>query len=111
MATGKSAAAQAAKALLAERIALVDQLGAAVDAHQRARDAITAAQATADAAAAEVQAAFDAAKAGGWTTAELHKVGLRAPAAPRKRKKTAAPHQNDADKTTPSNGLNSTSAA
>ncbi len=112
--SGKSAAAAAAKTLLAERIALVEALGAAVDAHQHALTAVTTAQTAAAEAARQVQAAFDAAKAGGWSASELHHVGLRAPATPRKRHKTTTqPGPTDATDTpvNTKNGSNAPTAA
>ncbi len=83
--TNKRAAAAAAKSLLAARITLVEELGEALDAHSKAVDAATRAQQQADNTAATARKAFDAAKAGGWTAAELHSTGLRPPAAPRGR--------------------------
>lgn len=85
--TGRKAAAAAAKTLLAERIALVETLGDALDKHRRAVAAVTTAQAAADALADEAGAAYAAARDGGWTTAELNKAGLCAPARPRKRRR------------------------
>jgi hypothetical protein len=89
--TGKQAAAAAAKTLLADRIALVETLGAALDTHRRAEQAVTTARTTAATAAQHARNAYDAAKTGGWTAAELTKAGLRAPAATRTRT-TTAPH-------------------
>ncbi len=87
--TGKQAAAAAAKTLLAERIALVETLGAALDTHRRAEQAVTTARAAAAATAAQqARDAYDAAKTGGWTAAELNKAGLRAPTASRPRNKS-----------------------
>jgi len=77
--TGKQAAAAAAKTLLADRIALVETLGAALDTHRRAEQAVTTARTTAATAAQHARNAYDAAKTGGWTAAELTKAGLRAP--------------------------------
>jgi len=92
--TGKQAAA-AAKTLLAERIALVETLGAALDTHRRAEEAVTTARAAAATAAQQARDAYDAAKTGGWTAAELTKAGLRAPnpARPRTTKSTKPPHK------------------
>ncbi len=87
--TGKQAAAAAAKTLLADRITLVETLGAALDTHRRAEQAVTTARTTAATAAQHARDAYDAAKTGGWTAAELNKAGLRAPAATRT---TTAPH-------------------
>jgi len=89
--TGKQAAAAAAKTLLADRIALVETLGAALDTHRRAEEAVTTARA---AAAQQARDAYDTAKTGGWTAAELTKAGLRAPNPARTRttKTTATPH-------------------
>ncbi len=86
--TGKQAAAAAAKTLLAERIALVETLGAALDTHRRAEQAVTTARAAAATAAQQARDAYDAAKTGGWTAAELNKAGLRAPTASRLRNKS-----------------------
>jgi hypothetical protein len=46
--TGKQAAAAAAKTLLADRIALVETLGAALDTHRRAEQAVTTDRTTAN---------------------------------------------------------------
>ena len=70
--TNKRAAAAAANSLLAARITLVEELGEALDAHSKAVDAATRTQQQADNTAATARKAFDAAKAGGWTAAELH---------------------------------------
>jgi len=93
--TGKRAAAAAAKTLLADRIALVETLGAALDTHRRAEQAVTTARAAAATAAQQARDAYDTAKTGGWTGAELTKAGLRAPAAARtrKNKNTTPPQQ------------------
>jgi len=90
--TGKQAAAAAAKTLLADRIALVETLGAALDTHRRAEEAVTTARA---ATAQQARDAYDTAKTGGWTAAELTKAGLRAPnpARTRKNKNTKPPQQ------------------
>jgi len=91
--TGKQAAAAAAKTLLADRIALVETLGAALDTHRRAEQAVTTARTAA--AAQHARDAYDTAKTGGWTATELTKAGLRAPnpARPRKNKNTTPPQQ------------------
>ena len=81
---GKSAAAKAAKTLLADRIALVETLGAAIDSHEKAVDAVVTAQQAADTAAASVRDAFAAARAGGWSSTELTKAGFTTPANTRK---------------------------
>jgi len=93
--TGKRAAAAAAKTLLADRIALVETLGAALDTHRRAEQAVTTARTAAATAAQHARDAYDTAKTGGWTAAELTKAGLRAPnpARPRKNKTTKPPQQ------------------
>jgi len=91
--TGKQAAA-AAKTLLADRIALVETLGAALDTHRRAEEAVTTARTAATTAAQQARDAYDTAKTGGWTAAELTKAGLRAPNPARTRKnKTTKPPQ------------------
>ena len=97
--TGKQAAAAAAKTLLADRIALVETLGAALDTHRRAEQAVTTARTAAATAAQHARDAYDAAKTGGWTAAELNKAGLRAPAAARTRttKTTTPPHNTGAE--------------
>ncbi len=92
--TGKQAAAAAAKTLLADRIALVETLGAALDTHRRAEEAVTTARTAAATAAQHARDAYDTAKTGGWTAAELTKAGLRAPnpARTRKNKNTKPSH-------------------
>jgi len=99
--TGKQAAAAAAKTLLADRIALVETLGAALDTHRRAEETVTTARTTAATAAQHARDAYDAAKTGGWTAAELNKAGLRAPAATRTRatKTTTPPHNTGSEAT------------
>ncbi len=93
--TGKQAAAAAAKTLLADRIALVETLGAALDTHRRAEQAVTTARTAAATAAQHARDAYDTAKTGGWTAAELTKAGLRAPNPTRTRatKNTKPPQQ------------------
>ena len=83
--SNKRAAAAAAKNLLAARITLVEELGEALDAHSKAVDALEHAQKNVDETAEAARTAFDAAKAGGWTAAELNSTGLKPPAAPRGR--------------------------
>jgi len=61
--------------LLADRIALVETLGAALDTHRQALDAVTTARTAAEDAATKAREAFDAATAGGWTTAQLNHAG------------------------------------
>ncbi len=77
--TGKQAAAAAAKTLLADR----------------AEEAVTTARAAAATTAQQARDAYDTAKTGGWTAAELTKAGLRAPnpARPRKNKNTKSPQK------------------
>ncbi len=69
-------------------------LGAALDTHSRAEQAVTTARTATATAAQHARDAYDAAKTGGWTAAELNKAGLRAPAAARTRttKTTTPPH-------------------
>ncbi len=83
--SSKRAAAAAAKNLLAARITLVEELGEALDAHSKAVDALERAQKNVDETAEAARTAFDAAKGGGWTAAELNSTGLKPPAAPRGR--------------------------
>ncbi|WP_460869697.1 hypothetical protein [Rhodococcus aerolatus] len=89
-ASGKAAAAAAAKALLADRITLVENLGESIDRHRRKAHAVTAAQTAERDAAQEVRAAFTAAQDGGWTAAELKAAGLAPPRASRVRSRPAA---------------------
>ena len=89
--SNKRAAAAAAKSLLAARITLVEELGEALDAHSKAVDAVEHAQKNVDETAEAARTAFDAAKAGGWTAAELNSTGLKPPAAPRTRPTTRTP--------------------
>ncbi len=92
--SNKRAAAAAAKSLLAARVTLVEELGEALDAHSKAVGAAAHAQQQAEDAADTARKAFDAAKAGGWTAAELHSTGLRPPVAPRRRAATRASTRN-----------------
>jgi len=94
--TGKAAAAKVAKALLADRIALVETLGAALDTHRQAVEAVTTARTAAEDAATKARKAFDAATAGGWTTAQLNNAGLTAPKRTRVRKTAPPPAQDTA---------------
>jgi len=59
------------------------------------KQAVTTARAAAATAAQQARDAYDTAKTGGWTAAELTKAGLRAPAAARTRatKNTKPPQQ------------------
>jgi len=111
--TGKQAAAAAAKTLLAERIALVETLGAALDTHRRAEEAVTTARAAAATAAQHARDAYDTAKTGGWTAAELTKAGLRAPNPARTRttKTTVTPHDTTASDTPTNARADATSTA
>ncbi len=78
----------AAKNLLAVRITLVEELGDALDAHSKAVAAAAQARQHAEKTTDAAPAAFEAAKASGWTTGELNSTGLHAPAAPRWRPAT-----------------------
>ncbi len=89
--SNKRAAAAAAKNLLAARITLVEELGEALDAHSKAVDAVEHARKHAEETGEATRTAFDAAKAGGWTAAELNSTGLKPPAAPRARPTTRTP--------------------
>ncbi len=108
--TGKQAAAAAAKTLLADRIALVETLGAALDTHRRAEQAVTTARTTAATAPQHARNAYNAAKTGGWTAAELNKAGLRAPVATRTRT-TKTPHNTRSEAATGGNDTAVTGAA
>lgn len=75
-------AAEGAHEMLAARVALVRDAATALAAHERAKEA-------AEAAERDFVAAYRAAISGGWTEAELRKVGLtpprrRAPGRPRR---------------------------
>ncbi len=109
--TGKQAAAAAAKTLLADRITLVETLGAALDTHRRAEEAVTTAHTAAETAAQHVRDTYDAAKTGGWTAAELNKAGLRAPAPTRTTKTTTPPHDTTGSDTPADARDDATSAA
>lgn len=63
----------------------MEELGEALDAHSKAVDALEHAQKNVEETAEAARTAFDAAKAGGWTAAELNSTGLKPPAAPRGR--------------------------
>jgi len=112
--TGKQAAAAAAKTLLADRIALVETLGAALDTHRRAEEAVTTARTAAATAAQHARDAYDTAKTGGWTAAELTKAGLRAPhpARTRTRKnKNTKPSHDTTGSDTPADARDDTTSA
>jgi len=81
--SGKAAAAAAAKTLLADRIALVNTLGDALDVHRKQDAAATQAREAAHQAAETVRTAYATALAGGWTAQQLSDAGLRLPKAPR----------------------------
>lgn len=83
--SGKAGAAAAAKALLADRIKLVEDLGEAIDNHERKTAAAEAAKAVEHDAADAVRTAYTAAQTGGWTAAELKSAGLVVPATTRRR--------------------------
>lgn len=84
--SGKAAAAAAAKAMLADRVKLVESLGEAHDQHQRKAAAVAAATAAEQDAADAVRVAYAAALHGGWAASELKAAGLDAPRTPRGRK-------------------------
>jgi hypothetical protein len=83
--SGKAAAAAAAKTLLADRIALVNTLGDALDVHRKQDTAATHARDAAHQGAEAARTAHAAALAGGWTAQQLNDAGLRPPKAPRTR--------------------------
>ncbi len=84
--SGKAAAAAAAKTLLADRIALVNTLGDALDVHRKQDAAATQARDAEHQAAEAARTAYASALAGGWTAQQLSDAGLRPPKAPRTRK-------------------------
>ncbi len=109
--SGKAAAAAAAKTLLADRIALVNTLGDALDAHRKQDATATQARDAAHQAAEAARTAYASALAGGWTAQQLTDAGLRPPKAPRTRKTrpehTPAPGENNhppAEPATPAAG-------
>jgi hypothetical protein len=93
--TGKSAAAALAKELLRERIALVNDLGAQIDAHKVKVAAVTEAREAEQKAAEAARAAHAAAITGGWTARDLKNAGLVVPAAPRPRRTPASTTTSD----------------
>ena len=97
--TGKSAAATLAKELLRERIALVNTLGAQIDAHKVKVAAVADARAAEQDAAEVARAAHAAAIAGGWTARDLRNAGLIVPAAPRGRRTDTTTARKDASET------------
>jgi len=99
--TNKRAATAAAKNLLAARVTLVEELGEALDAHTKAVTAAEQAQQQVEDTADTGRKAFDAAKAGGWTAAELNSTGLHPPAALRGRPTTRRSARNDAANSAP----------
>jgi len=82
----QAAAAAVAKTLLADRIALVNSLGDALDVHRKQDTAATQARDAAHQGAESARTAYAAALAGGWTAQQLSDAGLRPPKAPRIRK-------------------------
>ena len=88
--TGKSAAAALAKELLRERIALVNELGAQIDAHKVKVAAASDARKAEHEAAEAARVAHAAAIAGGWTARDLKNAGLIVPPAPRPRRTPTA---------------------
>jgi len=84
--SGKAAAAAAAKTLLADRIALVNTLGDALDVHRKQDAAATQARDAEHQAAEAARTAYASALAGGWAAKQLSDAGLRPPKAPRTRK-------------------------
>jgi hypothetical protein len=89
--SGKSAAAALAKELLRERIALVNDLGAQIDAHKVKVAAVAEARAAEQDAAETARVSHAAAIAGGWTAKDLKNAGLVVPAAPRARRTDTTP--------------------
>jgi len=85
-ATGKAAAAAAARTMLADRVKLVEALGEAHDQHRRRLAAVEAAKAEEEDAANAVRAAYTAAHEGGWSHTKLKAAGLEAPKVPRGRR-------------------------
>jgi len=83
--SGKAAAAAAAKTLLADRIALVNTLGDALDFHRKQDAAATQARDAEHQAAEAARTAHASALAGGWTAKQLNDAGLRPPKTPRTR--------------------------
>jgi len=83
--SGKAAAAAAAKTLLADRIALVNTLGDALDVHRKQDAAATQARDAEHQAAEAARTAHASALAGGWTAKQLSDAGLRPPKTPRTR--------------------------
>jgi len=83
--SGKAAAAAAIKTLLADRIALVNTLGDALDVHRKQDAAATQAREAAHQAAQAARTAHTTALAGGWTAKQLNDAGLRPPKTPRTR--------------------------
>jgi len=83
--SGKAAAAAAAETLLADRIALVNTLGDALDVHRKQDAAATQARDAEHQGAEAARTAHAAALAGGWTAKQLSEAGLRPSKAPRPR--------------------------
>lgn len=85
--SGKAAATAAAKALLADRIKLVEGLGEALDQQHRKAEAAAAAAAAEQDATDAVRVAYTAAQDGGWSTKELTAAGFPAPGRGRRRRR------------------------
>ncbi|MGH7744979.1 MAG: hypothetical protein ACREQ5_09290 [Candidatus Dormibacteria bacterium] len=84
----KRKAADAARALLTDRITAVEKLGLALHDYHTAQDAVTKAQTHAEQLAQKARAAFQSARTAGWTATELHRAGLTVPAPPRAKNAT-----------------------
>jgi len=87
----KRKAADAARALLTDRISAVEKLSLALHHYETAQTAVTQAQAHADQLAEFARSAFHDARTAGWTTAELHRAGLTPPPPPRTKNNNASP--------------------
>jgi predicted nucleic acid-binding protein len=75
----KRKAADAARSLLTDRIAVVETLGAVLYEYNTAKQAVTQAQTRADEIAQRARATFEQARKAGWTAAELRRAGLDVP--------------------------------
>jgi len=84
---------------LRDRIALVNELGAQIDAHKVKVAAVTAAQAVEQEAAEHARQSYADAIAGGWTAKDLKRAGLVVPAAPRPRRAMSSAVEESAPET------------
>ena len=97
----KRKAADAARSLLNDRIAVVEKLGAILYEYHTAQQAVLHAQTHAEDIAQQARATFEEARTAGWTTAELHRAGLDVPQPTRPRSTKRPPAKTPTTPQTP----------